>query len=167
MATIDTNDPRSATDHVDGLPAENVAPAKATEAAIKKPGVLENASSSDVTAKARDWTSPILRFLSNASNETLGACVVGLGATTYLVLGRVGLVLIGIVVGVVIHAAWEGSNQGDNDGGTASEAWTRREKGIDVVQRLLTRREKGNAIGEASRVVGHPTVASETKPLDF
>src|SRR3954451_11700486 len=42
-----------------------------------------------------------LRFFATASNETLGACVVGLCASTYLVLGRVGLVLIGAVGGVV------------------------------------------------------------------
>ena len=58
--------------------------------------------------KAQDLTSYALNFLSNASNETLGACFVGLGATTYLVLGRIGLVLIGVVGGVVLHATWDG-----------------------------------------------------------
>src|SRR5690242_15354889 len=52
------------------------------------------------TSAAIDAT---LRFFANASNETLGACVVGLCASTYLVLGRFGLVLIGAVGGVVLH----------------------------------------------------------------
>ena len=43
-----------------------------------------------------------LEFLSNASNETLGACIVGLAAVTWLVLERVGLVLIGERVGLVL-----------------------------------------------------------------
>src|SRR6266480_6019842 len=41
-------------------------------------------------------------FLSSASNETLGACLVGLGATTYFILGRVGLVVIGVAGGIVL-----------------------------------------------------------------
>ncbi|KAK4694333.1 hypothetical protein P7C71_g3231, partial [Lecanoromycetidae sp. Uapishka_2] len=97
----------------------------------------------DVTAKARDLTSGVLEFLSNASNETLGACVVALGATTWLILGRVGLVLIGVVGGVVLHATWEGSSQGVADAeASAKEARKRREKGLDIVARVLDWRER-------------------------
>ena len=54
-----------------------------------------------VTASAaniqiQDITDRALRFFSQASNETLGACLVGLSATTYFILGRVGLLLIGL-----------------------------------------------------------------------
>lgn len=49
---------------------------------------LTEPSHSELSVKARDLTSQVLQFLSTASNETLGACVVGLGATTYFVLGR-------------------------------------------------------------------------------
>ncbi|OCL12652.1 hypothetical protein AOQ84DRAFT_352423 [Glonium stellatum] len=82
-------------------------------------------------------TDRALRFLATASNETLGACLVGLGATTYLVLGRVGLVLIGVVGGVVLHATWEGS--ANNNGGerARSQEVRRREIGLDVVHRVL------------------------------
>ena len=92
----------------------------------------------EISARARDLTSQVLEFLSTASNETLGACVVGLGATTYFILGRVGLILIGIVGGVVLHATWEdsGSNE-QSEGNKAREARKRREKGLDIVQRVL------------------------------
>ncbi|MDI1489971.1 MAG: hypothetical protein OHK93_001170 [Ramalina farinacea] len=91
----------------------------------------------EISDKARNLTTQILDFLSNASNETLGACAVGLGATTYLVLGRLGLVLIGAVGGVVLHATWEGN--GDNGGReeTGVDTRKRKEKSLDIVQRVL------------------------------
>jgi hypothetical protein len=82
-------------------------------------------------------TDRTLHFLATASNETLGACLAGLGAGTYLILGRVGLVLIGVVGGVVLHATWEG-HHGDSLGapGKSAEA-RRRELGADIAQRVL------------------------------
>ncbi|KAI9725547.1 MAG: hypothetical protein M1828_003035 [Chrysothrix sp. TS-e1954] len=100
------------------------------------------------TTKKEDEQSPsaLLRtaadrtlvFLSNATNETLGACLVGLGATTYLVLGRVGLVLIGAVGGVVLHATWINTEGSGADGDAKlKETARRREVGVDVARRLL------------------------------
>jgi hypothetical protein len=89
-------------------------------------------------------TDRTLHFLATASNETLGACLVGLSAGTYLILGRVGLVLIGVVGGVVLHATWEGHSQdGDNDEkkGKSAEA-RRRELGVDVAHRVLDWRDR-------------------------
>jgi hypothetical protein len=85
-------------------------------------------------------TDQALQFLSTASNETIGACLVGLGASTYFVLGRVGLVLMGVVGGVVLHATWEGALI-DSSGAAevkAAEEKRRREVGLDVVMRALT-----------------------------
>ena len=91
--------------------------------------------------KARELTTKILDFLSTANNETLGACVVGLGAVTYFVLGRVGLVLIGAVGGVVLHATWEDDrNSAMRD--APSEAKRRKEAGVDIVKRLLEAQDK-------------------------
>ncbi|KAG9190308.1 5-oxoprolinase (ATP-hydrolyzing) [Alternaria panax] len=78
-----------------------------------------------------------LHFLATASSETLGACLAGLGAGTYLILGRVGLVLMGVVGGVVLHATWE-AHHGDGweargKGGDARK----RQLAVDVAQRLL------------------------------
>ncbi|KAE9980831.1 hypothetical protein BLS_008160 [Venturia inaequalis] len=94
-------------------------------------------------ATAQNLTDQALQFLSTASNETLGACLVGIGATTYFVLGRVGLVLIGVVGGVVLHATWEGgSSEGDAERNV--EEKRRKEAGVEVVKRALEwRRGKG------------------------
>jgi hypothetical protein len=89
--------------------------------------------------KLRDITDAVLNFLSNASNETLGACAIGLCATTYLVLGQVGLVLIGAAGGIVLHATWEASNNttGGGQNNAADGSRRRKELGIEVVRRAL------------------------------
>jgi hypothetical protein len=89
-------------------------------------------------------TDQALQFLSTASNETIGACLVGLGATTYMVLGRVGLVLMGVVGGVVLHATWEGHihNAPGAMEAKAAEEKRRKEVALDVVQRALTWQSK-------------------------
>src|ERR1700712_2822807 len=90
-------------------------------------------------ATIQNLTDQALQFLSTASNETIGACLAGLGATTYLVLGRVGLVLIGVVGGVALHAAWDGSIQGTTTAeAKAAEERRRKEIGLDIVKRVLT-----------------------------
>ncbi|KZM23822.1 phosphatidylinositol binding [Ascochyta rabiei] len=88
-------------------------------------------------------TDRALQFLATASNETLGACLVGLGAGTYLILGRVGLVLIGVVGGVVLHATWEGQSQtgeSPEQKGRSSES-RKRELGAHVAHRILDWRD--------------------------
>lgn len=98
----------------------------------------EPATDASVAAKIQQLTDRALQFLSSASNETLGACVVGLGAATYFVLGRVGLVLIGVVGGVVLHATWENSAQDPKDGeARAVEIKRRKQIGLDVVSHVL------------------------------
>jgi hypothetical protein len=92
----------------------------------------QDASALDVKA----LTDRTLHFLATASNETLGACLVGLGAGTYFILGRVGLVLIGVVGGVVLHATWEGQSKDGEEKGKG-----RRELGVDVALRVLDWRD--------------------------
>lgn len=100
-----------------------------------------------LSTKIQGHTDVLLDWLSNASNESLGACLVGLGASTYFVLGRVGLLLIGIVGGVVLHATWESnSHSREGDDAKALEIKRRREVGLDIVRRVLDWREK--ALGE-------------------
>ncbi|EDU41368.1 PX domain-containing protein [Pyrenophora tritici-repentis] len=91
-----------------------------------------NAPSLDIKA----LTDRTLHFLATASNETLGACLAGLGAGTYLILGRVGLVLIGVVGGVVLHATWEGYHGGEKETTGAGES-KKRELAADIAQRVL------------------------------
>jgi hypothetical protein len=98
---------------------------------------------------AQQLTDQALHFLSTASNETLGACLVGIGATTYFVLGRVGLVLIGVVGGVVLHATWEGSVEGPGNAVTkAVEEKRRKEVGVDVMHRVLDWRSRHKQAGQ-------------------
>ncbi|KAF2711539.1 hypothetical protein K504DRAFT_522939 [Pleomassaria siparia CBS 279.74] len=86
-------------------------------------------------------TDGALHFLATASNETLGACLVGLGAGTYLILGRVGLILIGVMGGVVLHASWEGNTRSDGEDKALWSGDKKRERGVDVVHRVLDWRD--------------------------
>ncbi|KAG9234803.1 putative meiotically up-regulated gene protein [Amylocarpus encephaloides] len=94
---------------------------------------LEDSSSAP---NAEDPVTRALRFLSTASPETLGGIAVGLAACTYLILGKIGLVLIGALGGVVLHATWEGQSTSI---GTIEAK--RREQGLDVVKRILDWRD--------------------------
>ena len=86
--------------------------------------------------KLKELTTSLLDFLSTASNEALCACVAGLVAITYFVLGRIGLVLIGVAAGIVLHATWEGGSTKDEQY-KVQEAKRRKEVGLDIIQRLL------------------------------
>ncbi|KAL9106512.1 MAG: hypothetical protein Q9227_008491 [Pyrenula ochraceoflavens] len=123
-------------------------------------------TTSESAQKARDLTSATLNFLSNASNETLGACAVGLCATTYLVLGRVGLVLIGAVGGVVLHATWEGS-PGDSDSDSHADRKRRREVGVEVAKRVLDWRGKDQLSEPVFEQNGTENASSVNQKTDF
>lgn len=97
-----------------------------------------------VPATAQLLANRALDFLSTASNETLSACLLGLGAITYVILGRVGLVLIGVVGGVVVHASWDGGVQsGADKQSRAAEERRRKETSLDVAHRVLDWRLRG------------------------
>lgn len=128
----------------------------------------EKDTSERIAIQARDLTTRALEFLSNASNETLGACIFGLGAVTWLVLGRVGLVLIGLVGGVVLHATWEGDIQNNaNDEARALEARKRREKGLDIAVRVLNWKERREGSRELDGVRETPIAVPSQKEVDF
>ncbi|EME81183.1 uncharacterized protein MYCFIDRAFT_155403 [Pseudocercospora fijiensis CIRAD86] len=112
------------------------------DAAIEEPSSPTSAPSSPhestIASTLQSFTDRALHFLSHATNETLGACLVGLGATTYLVLGRVGLVIIGVAGGVVLHATWEGVRADHRDEATKKiDEERKREASIEVARRLL------------------------------
>lgn len=115
----------------------DVPPPSSNEEVVKEP---QDTTSGETTQSfqttASNLTDQALQFLSTASNETLGACLVGIGATTYFVLGRVGLVLIGAVGGVVLHATWEGGSREGNAEKNVEER-RRKEVGVEVVKRAL------------------------------
>ena len=123
---------------------------------------------SDYAQKVTDLTSYALHFLSNASNEALGACFVGLGATTYLILGRFGLVLIGVVGGVVLHAVWDNDSSSKGDEETRKlDARKRREKGLDIVSRILELREKSKNGASQELENISDGASSAKKEMDF
>ena len=135
------------------------------------PSVTRPDNRSSFSDNIQKYTGILLDFLSNASNESLGACVIGLGASTYFVLGRVGLVLIGIVGGIVLHATWEynGHNHGhEGDDAKALEPKRRREVGLDVVQRLLDWRDSKPGSDEVEQKQSQALAASSSKAqLDY
>ena len=122
-----------------------------------------------LAAKFQQITDQALQFLSSASNETLGACIVGLGATTYFVLGRVGLVLIGAVGGVVLHAAWEHSAEDLKDGeARVVERKRRKQIGLDIVSRALEwRRTTSGENKEETEEAASDSRGSDAARLDF
>ncbi|KAJ9648797.1 hypothetical protein H2199_000710 [Coniosporium tulheliwenetii] len=125
--------------------------------------------SRSLPATAQLLTGRALEFLSTASNETLSACLLGLGIITYVILGRVGLVLIGVVGGVVLHASWDGETQGDaNEPSRAVEGRRRKETGLDVAHRVLAWRSRGsNAEAEDQRDTNLDVKLFSGKQLDY
>jgi hypothetical protein len=120
--------------------------------------------------RLRGVTDTALGFLSNASNETLGACAIGLFASTYLALGRVGLILIGAVGGIVLHATWEGLDEDSKDlqNGSQKSASRRKELGIEVAKRLLDWKDKRNDVEKNQEDEGGNVEASvATTTLDY
>ncbi|KAF2259463.1 hypothetical protein CC78DRAFT_562631 [Lojkania enalia] len=120
--------------HTGNLSSDSPAPAMADQPNAPKdaPKDVNNTLPLDV----KTLTDRALKFLATASNEALGACLVGLGAATYLVLGRVGLLLIGVAGGVVLHATWEGHTGGDASTAPTQES-RKRELGVEIVHRVL------------------------------
>ncbi|EPQ63221.1 Bgt-1375 [Blumeria graminis f. sp. tritici] len=84
-------------------------------------------------------TSGSLNFLSVASPEAIGGVAVVLAVLTYLVLGRVGLVLLGVLGGIVLHETWERRNASDN-------VDARNEKSLDIIKRLLDKKSQEHKI---------------------
>lgn len=129
-------------------------------AVIGKPRV-DTYEAASFSGTLQSWTDKALHFLAHASNETLGACLAGLGATTYLVLGRVGLVVIGVAGGVVLHATWDGIRNDTRDEETKRRDNERkREAGIEVMKRVLEWRtgQKSGEQKEDVKVLANQTL---------
>jgi hypothetical protein len=104
----------------------------------EKPTTVTTTDSTGQTSVLQVFTDRALHFLAHASNETLGACLAGLGASTYFIFGRVGLVIIGVAGGVVLHATWEGIRGDDRDEHTKRlEQQRKKETGLELARRLL------------------------------
>lgn len=130
---------------------ENLNPGEGNGVTSRDSEVQDNVSA---LATAQALISQILGFLSEANNETIGACLAGLVAITYLVLGRVGLVLIGIVVGVALHATWEENinPQGNAHDNLQEIRRSKNGQGFALLERILdwrdTKTSKGASDGD-------------------
>lgn len=95
-------------------------------------GDLQKDGDSD-PGQSKEIISSVLHFLSTSSNEALLCVFACLIAVTYILLGRLGLILIGTVLGVILHASWEGmSNEA-----TGKPNARRGEFALHIANRLL------------------------------
>ncbi|KAL4949149.1 PXA domain-containing protein [Aspergillus filifer] len=78
-----------------------------------------------------EWT---LQYLSTCSSERLLFILVCLMGATYLILGRLGLVLIGTALGIALHASWEGAGCLDTSGSKSSR---RKQLSLSIAHKLL------------------------------
>ncbi|KAJ5888819.1 hypothetical protein N7495_008860 [Penicillium taxi] len=89
----------------------------------------------------------VLNFLSTSSNESILGVLALSAIVTYIVLGRVGLLLIGIALGVVLHASWEGPSHITGPDGLQIPK-KRGELALEVSKRLLEwRKQPGEDAG--------------------
>ncbi|KAL4903742.1 hypothetical protein BDW74DRAFT_38968 [Aspergillus multicolor] len=75
-----------------------------------------------------------LQFLSTCRNGTLLLVLACLMAATYIILGRLGLLLIGTTLGVALHASWDG---GSSNHFSDSQNLGRKQLSLSIVQKLL------------------------------
>lgn len=75
-----------------------------------------------------------LCFLSTCSNETLLLVLFCLMGTTYIVFGRLGLLLIGMALGVALHASWVGM---DHSNSSENTIIGRKQLSLSIVHKLL------------------------------
>ncbi|QDS78122.1 hypothetical protein FKW77_004346 [Venturia effusa] len=165
MEPRSTEQPSNKSDAESGASVDIPLPPSSVEVVEEHPRTIPEETPQSFQTTAQNLTDQALQFLSTASNETLGACLVGIGATTYFVLGRAGLVLIGVVGGVVLHATWEGGTSEGNVERNIEER-RRKELGVEVARRALEwRRVKGNK--EANEEEKEEKVAVVGKKLGF
>ena len=121
---------------------------------------LQNDPSVSNSALKQDYVESVLNFLSNADNETLLCVFALLVVVTYIILGRVGLLIIGIALGAILHASWEGP--GRNLGQVSPRAYRRRrELALELSKRLLDWHPHTASIAGPGENEGAVLVASE------
>lgn len=92
----------------------------------------KHASDREFFREALDF---VLDFLSTSNDETLLGVFALLTLMTYVILGRIGLLLIGVALGIILHASWEGPHEHKNE--APSTPKKRKELALEVSRRLL------------------------------
>ncbi|KAJ5770768.1 uncharacterized protein N7511_002819 [Penicillium nucicola] len=118
------------------------------------PANLETSEHSSNSASTKELINLALEFLSTSSNEALLGVFSLLTLVTYVILGRIGLVLIGVVLGVVLHASWEGPVS-SSEGSRGPKK--RRELALEVSSRLLDWSKRDSATKTQSNNDGSMT----------
>ena len=108
----------------------------------------------------KDLLDASLNFLANSSNEALLGVFGLLAAMTYVILGRLGLLLIGIASGVILHASWEGPSH-EKEGEEVRVSKKRRELALEVSKRLLDWSSRPVPAEAGNENEGNALVASE------
>lgn len=143
----------------DAIAAPSVTPAS--------PVAIQNDTTKKDGANQKELMDHVLNFLSTSSNETLLGVFALLMLGTYIILGRVGLLLIGIAAGVILHASWEGVSHGGDENTSLKK---RKELALEVSHRLLEwpKRSGPNTIDSKSEsgLATSPEELSETD-LEF
>ncbi|CAG7952872.1 unnamed protein product [Penicillium nalgiovense] len=99
------------------------------------------------TAISKEFIDATLGFLSTSTNETLLGVFALLALITYIILGRIGLLLIGVILGVILHASWEGSDNEYSDQTSHAQKPNRRRKlALEVSNRLLDWPKRASAL---------------------
>ena len=113
---------------------EKSAPEEDTSIQCESTGIQNEVPSS---AQSKELLDSALHFLSTASNETLLCVFACLMIATYIVLGRLGLILIGTIIGVILHASWEGGSNESRGHGAGTPNSRRRDFSLHVANKLL------------------------------
>ncbi|KAI9885768.1 MAG: hypothetical protein M1823_002446 [Watsoniomyces obsoletus] len=138
-------------------PDQDHAPEKAN--GVSRQSTLPGSSTSAASSTIQDMIAPLLQFLGDASNPTLGACFAGLLLALILVFGRAGLILLGAAAGFALHAAWSGSSllPGENSDRNKDPHW--RGSGFDVAERIFNWHER-----RASTITAYHDADSQQQP---
>jgi hypothetical protein len=109
-----------------------------------------------------------LNFLSTSSNETLLGVFALLILITYIILGRIGLLLIGVAVGVILHASWEGSDhEHAGEASHANKSNKRRELALEVSHRLLDWPQRAVTANNQNENDGHISAPEDLSSADL
>ncbi|KAL1887957.1 hypothetical protein Cpir12675_006351 [Ceratocystis pirilliformis] len=111
-------------------PSQNLVKEASLSLASKSESSKSDKPVDDIAATKAELIEKLTHFLATASPTTLSAVAVGIAATTYVILGRIGLILIGAVGGVALYASFETRTP-------QQSRKVRSEVGAELLQRLL------------------------------
>ncbi|KAL3442126.1 PXA domain-containing protein [Aspergillus insuetus] len=114
-------------------------------------------------ANMKEMVDLALHFLSTCSNEMLLLVLAVFMGATYILLGRLGLIIIGIALGVALHASWDSLSNHPLDPQSSS----RRQLSLQVTHRLLDWQNKKRAEHERNSGEDGDHIPWEISDLGF